>query len=178
MRVRTGFLAVTALLFMSNSFVLAQDVASNADQYVSTLAHQGRFSGVVLVAKGDKVLLRKGYGMANYEQNVPNTPEGVFRIGSITKSFTALSVLQLEEKGKLKVTDPASKYIPEMPKSWDAITIHQLLCHKSGIPDFVNATTVNTSKKLSRNTPTLPCSARPAKRCGTAMPATSFLAES
>jgi CubicO group peptidase (beta-lactamase class C family) len=139
MRVRTGFLAVTALLFMSNSFVLAQDVASNADQYVSTLAHQGRFSGVVLVAKGDKVLLRKGYGMANYEQNVPNTPEGVFRIGSITKSFTALSVLQLEEKGKLKVTDPASKYIPEMPKSWDAITIHQLLCHKSGIPDFVNA---------------------------------------
>ena len=139
MRVRTSFLAVTALLFISNSFVLAQDVASNADQYLSTLARQGRFSGVVLIAKGDKVLLRKGYGMANFEQNVPNTPESVFRIGSITKSFTALSVLQLEEKGKLKVTDPASKYIPEMPKSWDAITIHQLLCHKSGIPDFVNA---------------------------------------
>jgi CubicO group peptidase (beta-lactamase class C family) len=139
MRVRTGFLAVTALLFISNSFVLAQDIASNADQYLSTFARQGRFSGVVLIAKGDKVLLRKGYGMANFEQNVANTPDSVFRIGSITKSFTALSVLQLEEKGKLKVTDPASKYIPELPKPWDAITIHQLLCHKSGIPDFMNA---------------------------------------
>ena len=76
--------------------------------------------------------------MANYELNVPNSPDMVFRIGSITKSFTGLAVLQLEEKGLLKVSDPVSKYVPEMPEGWNAITIHDLLCHKSGIPDFTS----------------------------------------
>ena len=118
-----------------------QDVTEKADQYLSTWAKQGRFSGAVLIAKGDKILLRKGYGMANYELSVPNSPENVFRIGSITKMFTALSILQLEEKGLLKVSDPVAKYIPEIPQGWSEITIHQLLCHKSGIPirDFTGA---------------------------------------
>jgi CubicO group peptidase (beta-lactamase class C family) len=116
----------------------AQDVAAQADQYLKTWADQGRFSGTVLIARGDKVLLRKGYGMANYELDVPNTPDTVFRIGSTTKMFTAFGVLQLEEKGKLSVNDPAMKYVPELPAAWSAITIHQLLCHKSGIPDFIN----------------------------------------
>ena len=80
----------------------------------------------------------RGTENANHELNVANTPETVFRIGSITKSFTALSILQLEEKGKLKVSDPVAKYVPELPAAWSEITIHQLLCHKSGIPDFVN----------------------------------------
>ena len=97
----------------------------------------------MLIAKGDKILLRKGYGNANFELNVANTPETVFRIGSITKSFTALSILQLEEKGLLKVSDPVAKYVPELPAAWSAITIHQLLCHKSGIPDFVNGKAYN-----------------------------------
>jgi CubicO group peptidase (beta-lactamase class C family) len=116
----------------------AQDVAAQADQYLKTWADQGRFSGTVLIAKGDKVLLRKGYGMANYDLDVANTPDTVFRIGSITKMFTAFGVLQLEEKGKLSVNDPVAKYVPEVPAAWSAITIHQLLCHKSGIPDFIN----------------------------------------
>ena len=138
MRARTGLLVSIAFLLSIASLASGQDITTKADEYLTTWAHQGRFSGAVLIAKGDKVLLRKGYGMANFEQNVPNTPESVFRIGSITKSFTALSILQLEEKGKLKVNDPVVKYIPELPKAWDAITIHQLLCHKSGIPDFIN----------------------------------------
>lgn len=139
MRVRTSVLAGFALLISITALAAAQDIAARSDQYLNAWARQGRFSGVVLVAKGGKILLRKGYGMANFEQNVPNTPEGVFRIGSITKSFTALSVLQLEERGLLKVSDPVVKYIPELPAAWSAITIHQLLCHKSGIPDFINA---------------------------------------
>ena len=129
-----------AFLLTWTAASLSQDVATRADQYLNTWAAQGRFSGSVLIAKDGKVLLRKGYGMANFEQSVPNTPETVFRIGSITKLFTALSVLQLEERGLLKVSDPAAKYIPELPETWKAITIHQLLCHKSGIPDFTGAT--------------------------------------
>jgi CubicO group peptidase (beta-lactamase class C family) len=115
-----------------------QAAAAKADQYLTAWADQGRFAGTVLIARGDKVLLRKGYGMANYELSVANTPETVYRIGSITKMFTAFGVLQLEEKGKLSVNDTVVKYVPEIPAAWRAITIHQLLCHRSGIPDFIN----------------------------------------
>ena len=134
-----AFSCVCGALMVGTCAAWGQDVAEKADQYLSTWAKQGRFSGVVLIAKGDRILLRKGYGMANYELNVPNSPETVFRIGSITKVFTALSVLQLEEKGLLKVSDPVAKYVPEMPQGWNEITIHELLCHKSGIPDFASA---------------------------------------
>ena len=130
--------ASVAILFCLSTISRGQDIGAKADDYLSTWAKQGRFSGAVLIAKDGKVLLRKAYGMANYELNVPNTPETVFRIGSITKLFTAFSVLQLEEKGLLRVNDPVAKYIPELPETWNAITIHQLLCHTSGIPDFVS----------------------------------------
>ncbi|MGD0356231.1 MAG: serine hydrolase [Terracidiphilus sp.] len=138
---RTGrpLYAGAAILLFLTGLAAGQDVATNADAYLNTWAKQGRFSGTVLIARGGKILLRKGYGMANYELSVPNAPETVFRIGSITKSFTALSILRLEEQGLLKVSDPVVKYIPELPQAWNAITIHQLLCHKSGIPEFTNA---------------------------------------
>ena len=74
--------------------------------------------------------------MANLELGVPNSPEMIYRIGSITKSFTALAVLQLEAQKKLSVQDPVVKYVPEVPKAWQSITIQQLLTHVSGIPDF------------------------------------------
>src|SRR3954466_8588639 len=127
-----------AFLFAALTAALGQDSAVKADQYLSTWAKQGRFSGTVLLAKDGKVLLRKSYGMANYELAVPNTPETVYRIGSITKSFSGLAVLQLEERGLLKVSDPARKYVPEIPAAWGDFTIHHLLCHMSGIPDVIN----------------------------------------
>jgi CubicO group peptidase (beta-lactamase class C family) len=74
-------------------------IGKTADTYLTTQEKQGRFSGSVLIAKGDKVLLRKGYGQADYEHGIPNTPQTIFRIGSTTKIFTAFSILQLEERG-------------------------------------------------------------------------------
>ena len=139
MRFSLRMIAGGVLLLGITAIAWTQDIGSQADAYLTAWAEQGRFSGAVLIAKGDKVLLRKGYGKANYELNIANTPETVFRIGSITKSFTALSILQLEEKGKLKVSDPVAKYVPELPAAWSEITIHQLLCHKSGIPEFTGA---------------------------------------
>lgn len=115
------------------------DIAGRADEYLTAWTKTGRFSGSVLIAKEGKVLLRKSYGMANQELGVPNTPEMIYRIGSITKTFTALSILQLEEKGKLSTQDPIAKYVPEVPQSWQKITIDQLLSHTSGIPQFMNA---------------------------------------
>jgi CubicO group peptidase (beta-lactamase class C family) len=139
MRTKVSITGTVALIFVLTAVAAAQDVAAKADAYLSTWAQQGRFSGTVLIARGDKILLRKGYGMANFELSVPNSPETVFRIGSITKMFTAFSILQLEERGLLKVTDPVIKYIPELPQAWSAITIHQLLCHKSGIQEIMGA---------------------------------------
>jgi CubicO group peptidase (beta-lactamase class C family) len=111
-----------------------QDVR-RLEEVVDALAAQG-FMGAVLVARGDEVLLNKGWGQANVEWNVPNTPSTRFRIASITKQFTAAAILLLEERGKLSVDDPVRKYLPDAPASWNTITIFHLLTHTSGVPDY------------------------------------------
>ncbi|MFN4314003.1 MAG: serine hydrolase domain-containing protein [Chitinophagaceae bacterium] len=91
--------------------------------------------GVFLLARNGVPFFEKSYGMANLELKVPLRPEFVFQIGSMTKQFTAIAILQLEEQGKLKVTDPVSKFVPDFP-SGETISIHHLLTHTSGIKDF------------------------------------------
>ncbi len=108
-------------------------VSHNLDEYMTALTDAGRFSGAVLVARGDTVLLSKGYGMANYEFSVPNTPQTVFPIGSNTKQFTAAAIMKLQEQGRLNITDPIVWYVPDAPQ-WEEIRIYQLLNHTSGIP--------------------------------------------
>src|SRR5947209_6324352 len=97
-----------------------------------------QFMGSVLVAKGEDVILSRGYGSANLELNVPNSPATKFRLGSVTKQFTAACVLLLEEKGKWKVSDPVKKYMPDAPVAWDKITIYHLLTQTSGILSFTD----------------------------------------
>lgn len=97
-----------------------------------------QFMGTVLVAQDGKVLLDQGYGFANLEWQIPNTPTTKFRLGSVTKQFTAASILLLEERGKLKVEDPVKKYMPDAPAAWDKITIFHVLTHTSGIPNFTS----------------------------------------
>src|SRR2546423_814035 len=113
---------------------LAQDTA-RMDQVIQTYVPK-QFMGSVLVARGTDIVLSKGYGFANLEWQIPNTPQTKFRLGSITKQFTAASILLLEERGKLKVEDPVKKYMPDAPAAWDKITIFHVLTHTSGIPSF------------------------------------------
>ena len=108
------------------------------EEVVQTYVRDKTFMGTVLVARGTDVILSKGYGSANLEWDIPNTPATKFRLGSITKQFTAASILLLEERGKLKLDDPIKKYVPEAPAAWDAITIFNLLTHSSGIPNFTS----------------------------------------
>jgi len=129
--------AIVFASFMAGSLA-AQDVASQIEEYVSSLVKAGKFSGSVLAARDGKVLLSKGYGMANLELDVPNTPQTKFRLGSITKQFVTAAILQLEEKGKLSVADPVCKYVPDCPAAWGKITIHHLMSHTSGIPNFTS----------------------------------------
>jgi CubicO group peptidase (beta-lactamase class C family) len=111
---------------------------SRMDQIVQSYVDAKQFMGSVLVARGDAILFNKSYGMANLEWNVPNTPTTKFRIGSITKQFTAAAILLLEERGKLTVEDSVKKYIPDAPEAWDKITLHNVLTHTGGIPNFTD----------------------------------------
>ncbi len=109
-------------------------VASNQkiDEY---LRNQKDFSGAVLVTCNDSVILKKGYGYASYEFDIPNDCATKFPIGSNTKSFAAVAILLLAQKNLLSVQDSLNKYIPGFP---DSITIHHLLTHTSGISNYYN----------------------------------------
>jgi len=115
----------------------AQDIA-RMDQVVQSYVNNQSFMGSVLVARGSQVLLNKGYGSADLEWNIPNSPTTKFRLGSITKQFTAASILLLEQRGKLNINDPVKKYLPDAPAAWDKITVFHLLTHTSGIPSFTS----------------------------------------
>jgi hypothetical protein len=113
-----------------------QDFAAKVDEYMQAQTKLRRFSGSILVAREGKVLVAKGYGFANAEWNIPNTPQTRFRLGSITKQFTSMAVMQLQERGRLSVQDPICKYLNPCPASWKPVTIHHLLTHTSGIPSY------------------------------------------
>jgi CubicO group peptidase (beta-lactamase class C family) len=114
---------------------LAQD-AARMNQIVQSYAADHKFMGTALVARGSQVLFSKGYGYANLEWDVPNSPNTKFRLGSVTKQFTAASILLLEERGKLNVNDPVKKYMADAPAAWDKITIFHVLTHTAGLPNF------------------------------------------
>ncbi len=122
------------LVFVATS-CFAQDPA-RMDEVVQSYVRDKTFMGTVLVARGGDVILSKGYGSANLEWNIPNTPVTKFRLGSLTKQFTAASILLLAERGQLTLEDPIRKYMPDAPAAWDTITIFNLLTHTSGIPNF------------------------------------------
>ena len=108
------------------------------EQVIQSHVTAGTFMGTVLVARDGAVVLDKAYGMANLEWDVPNTTATKFRLGSITKQFTAAAILLLEERGKLKVDDKVKTYLPDAPMAWDRITVFNLLTHTSGIPNFTS----------------------------------------
>lgn len=97
--------------------------------------------GVFLVARHGQIIYQQAFGKSNLELDVPISTQHVFQIGSMTKQFTAIAILILEEKGKLKVTDFISRYVPDYPGG-DKISIHHLLTHTSGIKDFTKMATL------------------------------------
>jgi CubicO group peptidase (beta-lactamase class C family) len=115
----------------------AQDQTPKVDEYMDAVGRVYHFSGTVLLTRDGHPLISRSYGLANFELEVANTPKTKFRIGSMTKQFTAISILMLQERGKLSVTDSICKYIPECPQKWQEITIHQLLTHTSGIHEYL-----------------------------------------
>ena len=105
------------------------------DNYMQAELKIKEYNGTVLVVQKGKTIYQKAFGQADREWNIPNTSDTKFRIGSITKQFTAACILQLAEKGKLGLEDKLSKYINDYPKG-DSVTIHMLLNHTSGIKNY------------------------------------------
>jgi CubicO group peptidase (beta-lactamase class C family) len=113
-----------------------QEITARGDLYLSQLTKDSLFSGSVLVARDGEILLSHGYGEADRTQHLLNTAQTKFRLGSLTKQFTAMAILILQGRGALNVRDRICTHMADCPVPWQSITIHQLLTHTSGIPDF------------------------------------------
>lgn len=130
-------LSVLILFLFINSN--AQDRAQKIDELVSKYAEIGVFNGSVLVGENGNIFFEKGYGYADREQKLQNTPETKFRIASLTKQFTAMLIMQLVEQGKIKLDAKLSDYLAYYRKdNGDKITIHNLLTHTSGVPNYTS----------------------------------------
>ena len=109
----------------------------------------GWFNGNALVAEKGEVIYEASHGMADFEWSVPNRLDTKFRIGSVTKQFTAMLVMQLVEQGKLAVTDTVSRHLPSYrPDTGERITIHQLLNHTSGLPNYTASPQLAAVRRL------------------------------
>ena len=143
-------IALCAILSLFTITTFAQDKAKQIEDLLAKYTEYGQFNGSALVAENGKVIFKKGFGLANMEWNIPNQSDTKFRLGSITKQFTAFLIVKLAEEGKIKLDVPITTYLPDYPKeNGDKITIHHLLTHTSGIPNY-NSTS-NFLKVKSRN---------------------------
>ena len=113
---------------------------SRFDSYLQEMVTKEHFTGVALVMREGKILHAKGYGAATSAR--ANDVDTQFHVGSVTKEFTAAAIMQLVEKGVLKLDGPINSYLPPIYRSakWDAVTIHHLLSHTSGIPNYASGT--------------------------------------
>jgi len=135
---KTFALGISVFIALQTA-AFAQDRAAKIEQLISLHDKYGQFNGAVLVADNGQVIYKKGFGLANMEWNIPNTPGTKFRLGSITKQFTATLVLQLVEQGKIKLDGKLSDYLPDYRKDTGAkVTIHNLLSHTSGVPSYTS----------------------------------------
>jgi CubicO group peptidase (beta-lactamase class C family) len=138
--IRTNLLWLgIALLLIVPNIIVAQDHAAKIQEVLARAHKYRQFNGSALVAENGKVIYKAAFGAANMEWDIPNTPETKFRLGSITKQFTATVIMQLVEQGKIKLDGKLSDYLPDYRKDvGEKVTIHHLLTHTSGIPSYTS----------------------------------------
>jgi CubicO group peptidase (beta-lactamase class C family) len=144
--------AIATESFPSTSTPRLKETTSRIDKLLTLHTDRETFIGAVLVARNGEILLSQGYGWADRDNHIANTPQTRYRLGSITKQFTAMAILILQTQGKLNVQEPICTYIAECPDSWQDITIHHLLSHTSGITDLTEFPDFDTFK-ASPSTP-------------------------
>jgi len=129
---------------------LAHDKPQALHHICEAMAHGGFFSGAVLVAENSRVIYRKAFGLANREWKIPNSVDTKFRLASVSKQFCSMIIMQLIQEEKITLNDPITKHLLYYRKDQgDKITLHHLLAHQSGIPDFTNSFNYrNTTARL------------------------------
>jgi len=132
-----NFLVVFVMLIVIRTAVCANDLVTKVDAYMNAQVKTGRYNGSVLIAKNNQILVKKGYGVYDIALDVSARPDHKYELGSIAKTFTALSIMLLYEDGKITFSDPLSKFLPGFPNGKN-ITIHHLLTHTSGLHDYDN----------------------------------------
>lgn len=134
-----GSLAVAGLAVAPAAHAQVADATVKAlDAAASAIFKDGEPGAAILVLKDGKPILRKGYGLADVDKKQPIQAGDVFRIGSITKQFTAVAIMMLEEEGKLSVKDEITRFIPDYPTQGKKITVEHLLTHTSGIQSYTD----------------------------------------
>lgn len=151
------------VLFSQQSDFIKGKLGREIDETVMRLSQEG-YSGSLLVARDDKVILKKGYGLADRERNIPNTSDTLFNVASVSKVFTAAAILQLEEKGKLQTSDHISKYLGTFPKEKNEATIHHLLTHTSGLVVKGAAFDYSSRKSFIQSVKETPVAAKPGEQ--------------
>jgi len=131
----TGFLVSCSQPYLGQTSDPA--LTNQIDELITGYTENYLFSGSVLIAEKGLIVLNKGYGFADYEREIPNTPHTQFSVGSVTKLFTCAAIRMEVDRGGLSPDDTLAKYIPDYPRG-DEITISQLLNHRSGIVDVFN----------------------------------------
>lgn len=143
----TIFIALISVVFLS--FTLVPEKTSLVNAMLSQI-EQKNFSGVILIAKGDKVLYEKSYGFSSCDARVKNTPETVHSIGSITKMFTAVAIAQLEAQKRIDMDKPVSTYLKNIPEDKASITVRQLLEHKAGLETYHETKNLGDFQAMTR----------------------------
>ncbi|KMQ62610.1 beta-lactamase [Chryseobacterium sp. BLS98] len=141
------FLFLTILLLPINNIPSQTNKINQIDSLMKRSNQTGAFNGNVLVSKNKKIIYNASFGFTDAKKTKKLTPDYRFHIGSITKEFSGVVLMQLQEQGKLKIEDHVSKYIPELPKWANEVTIKDLLQYTSGIPD-VNWKKIKNDKDL------------------------------
>lgn len=130
------------------------DKADRIDKLMSRYHEYGQFNGVALVAENGKIIYEKGFGYANMEWKIPNTPNTKFRLGSLSKQFTSMLVMQLVQEEKLRLDGKVSDYLPYYRKeTGDKLTLHFLLTHTSGLPNYTSSPLFRTELRNPQRVP-------------------------
>lgn len=128
-------LLVVGLLWLMNAISQDKKLEKKIDRYLLPFVNSKDFAGNILIAREGKIIVNKSYGLADIESSVSHQSKGVFHVASVSKPFTAILIMKLQEEGKLSTADKLNKFIPDFPNG-NKITIHHLLSQTSGLPDY------------------------------------------
>lgn len=146
----TPVLLIVALVCLPAIPACSASLSEGAAAFMQAQASDG-FSGVVLISRAQQVVFEGAYGLANAEWHIPNSVHTKYRIGSITKQFTATLIMQLAEQDKLSVEDSICRFIEQCPAAWEPVTLRHLLAHTSGIPSYTSDPAFHAIHTLPRS---------------------------